>query len=274
MAQPIPGRRPGLVPARFFVGEALPSIGVSVAVTDGADVLASSISVLVSASSATTDGADVSVASVSVVVAAASATTDGTDIYAIAVGPVVAASSATTDGADVLASSVSVRVTVSSASTDGADVMSALLLAPVIVTSATTDGADICAAAVSTGTTPFIAAPQAGAVDLLIPSSFDNTNQGAWEDWHLLHIVSHEEIFKTMLTVGQIAGHYPLDYDPKNERWKEVHAQEHDNINQVLGISPVLPNLADVDLNDPDEFDNWMYNHAIVHQQIRTALGM
>ena len=84
----------------------------------------------VSFSSATTDGADVVAATVSVLVAASSATTDGSDVAAGQVSVRVGISSATTDGADVLAGSVGVVVGVSSATTDGADVLIAIVNPP------------------------------------------------------------------------------------------------------------------------------------------------
>ena len=89
-----------------------------------------------------------------------------------------------------------------------------------------------------------------------------------------MHIISHEQILQAMLLQSKPTSHYPLDYDEKDDRWKEVHALEHDGINQLLGINPTMPNLSDVDFKDPAQFDNWMYNHAMVHQQIKTALGL
>lgn len=106
----------------------------------------------VSFSSATTDGADVLASNVSVSVALSSATTDGADVLAGAVSPVVGTTSSTTDGADVLASSVSPVIGTTSETTDGADVLASTVSPVIGTTSATTDGADVLAASAVTGT--------------------------------------------------------------------------------------------------------------------------
>jgi hypothetical protein len=99
-------------------------ISVSSATTDGADVSAILLNIIVATSSATTDGADVSAATIGPIAAVTSATTDGDDVSAIAISPVVGASTETTDGADVSAADVNPQsdiVSASSDTTNGAD---------------------------------------------------------------------------------------------------------------------------------------------------------
>jgi hypothetical protein len=126
-------------------------VGFSVAVTEGADTLAANVSVIVAASSATTDGADVLAAVVPPIVGITSATTDGADVLSAVVPPVVGITAATTDGADVLAANVSIVASgadFSSATTDGADTLAAAIATEIAASSATTDGADVASAAV------------------------------------------------------------------------------------------------------------------------------
>lgn len=297
MAQPIKGQRPNRtpVPARWFAGQTPPGPSITVAVTDGTDIYATSVGPLVSVSSATTDGADVAVGNLSVLVAASSATTDGADVLASSISVLVSVSSATTDGADVAAASLSVQVDVSSATTDGGDIAVANVMVPVLVsvavtegtdiyatvlgptvdvTSATTDGADICVANVSPVVVVAGQALGTGPVNMLVPSTFDKDSFREWAEWNLFHIISHQEITNAMMAAGKPVASYPLDYDEKNDNWKQVHNEEHASINYMLGLTPALSNLADVDFTDQSQFNNWMYNHALVHQQVKTALGL
>ena len=123
-------------------------ISVTSATTDGADITAGNVGVLVASSSATNDGADVTAASVGAVIASSSATTDGQDVTASSAAVVVSASSATTDGADVSAGQASPTVSAVSATTDGQDVTAASASPVIGVSSNTTDGADVTASSV------------------------------------------------------------------------------------------------------------------------------
>lgn len=119
-----PGRRP-FPQFRQGIAAAFGSVDASSATTDGADVLAANLDVVVAASSATTDGADALASNISVINAASSATTDGADTLAASVSVIAAVSSATTDGPDTLAAAVAPIVAASSAATEGADVLAA-----------------------------------------------------------------------------------------------------------------------------------------------------
>lgn len=116
-----------------LTGSAPSAVDFSSATTDGADVLAGQIAVIVAVSSATTDGADVLAGVVSPLVATSSATTDGADILTAAIAPLVAISSATTDGADIFAGAIAPLIAVSSSSADGADVLSAQIFNAAVV---------------------------------------------------------------------------------------------------------------------------------------------
>lgn len=276
MAQPIKGQRPNKtpVPAWWFAGATPPGPSISVAVTDGADVSATAIGVLVDVTSTTTDGADASSASIGVRVDVSSATTDGADVAAASIGTRVDISSATTDGADVAAASLTSTVDVSSATTDGADVSAASVTSSIDVSSATTDGADISVALVSTGAPVGPTAVATGTIPMLVPSSFDLHDERSWAEWNLFHIISHNELFDAALQQSVAVQGYPLDYDDRNETWKEVHQIVHQSYRQSLGLTTGFQNLSDVDFTDPDQFHDWMYYHALEHQQIKTALGL
>lgn len=139
----------------YFFGASGGALSFSVAVTEGADVLAADVSPIVDSSVAVTEGADILAAAVGPVIEASVDVTEGADVLAASVGIVSSTadfSSATTDGADVLAAAVSPVISASSATTDGADVLAAVVSPIVGFSSATTDGADVFAAAVDTGT--------------------------------------------------------------------------------------------------------------------------
>ena len=83
----------------------------SASIAEGADTLASSVSVTISLSSAVTDGADVLSASVSPVIGLSGAVTDGADVLAASISLAAGTLSFSADlseGADVLDASVSV----------------------------------------------------------------------------------------------------------------------------------------------------------------------
>lgn len=106
------------------------TISVSSITTDGADISAATLDLIVAMSSATTDNADTNSANVGPIVGITSATTDGSDTSSVAVSPIVAFNSATTDGADVSAATVDPQsdvISASSETTDGADEIAATL---------------------------------------------------------------------------------------------------------------------------------------------------
>jgi len=108
-------------------------------------------------------------------------------------------------------------------------------------------------------------------------SPFQDTEFGdseAFEAFQLAHGIAHEKIAQVMLNSVLIYNVYPLFDTPDYDRdWKLFHYTEHQSIFNLLHLTN-LPDLATVDFNKQDEFEDWMSQHTFVHARINAALGI
>ena len=95
----------------------------------------------------------------------------------------------------------------------------------------------------------------------------------AWEAFELAHGLAHERIYEAMLQAGKMLEHYPLfDLDRQSD-WKLIHYSEHQSLYRALNIQG-LPDLATVNLDKKDEWEDWMLFHAQVHSVLNVKLGI
>lgn len=101
---------------------------------------------------------------------------------------------------------------------------------------------------------------------------FDDSD--AFDDFALVHGMSHEKIAAVMFNAGSVYTTYPLLDTPDYDRnWLVTHQQEHQSIYNLLGLSG-LPDLATVDLKKEDEFYDWLLAHQQIHTIINANLGI
>lgn len=96
----------------------------------------------------------------------------------------------------------------------------------------------------------------------------------AFRDFQLVHGLSHDRIAAVMYGTSKFYQTYPLYDTPREDSgWKLDHQTEHQSIFTLLALTG-LPDLATVDFDKQDEFENWMLLHQQVHQRINAALGI
>ena len=108
-------------------------------------------------------------------------------------------------------------------------------------------------------------------------SPFQDTpfgDEDAFEAFQLAHGLAHAKIAQTMFNTSKFYNVYPLFDTPDYDRdWKLFHYTEHQSIFNLLDMSD-LPDLATVDFNKQDEYEDWMLQHTLVHARINIALGI
>ena len=131
------------------------ALSLSGAVTEGADVFASAVSVITPASMAlsATEGADTFAGAVGLRVSASLAATEGADVFAANTRLVSSSSLSAVEGADTFASNVSLLVTSQVAAVEGADSFASNVSLLVTAAMNATEGADILASEVSIAST-------------------------------------------------------------------------------------------------------------------------
>ena len=94
------------------------------------------------------------------------------------------------------------------------------------------------------------------------------------------HTIAHNGIDEAMIDLlGIDPINVPLETNieqflgGRNTDWLLTHYQVHTNISAILGLTG-LPDLADVDLKDEQQFYDWMDAHNAEHQKINLILGL
>lgn len=83
----------------------------------------------------------------------------------------------------------------------------------------------------------------------------------------------HETVFTALLNTGVIVPHYPLWIDRPDEGWLEVHYREHQSWSNALNLG-TPPDLGTLDIQDEQQFQQWLVNHAGHHTIVSQALGL
>jgi hypothetical protein len=95
--------------------------------------------------------------------------------------------------------------------------------------------------------------------------------------WSFANYASHADIIRRIQeTKGQnLTLYYIDDFDPETlaaTNWLYLHAIMHQQMDQVLGIQPF--NLVSLDWQDPTSVASWWNQHQSEHQQASMLLGI
>jgi hypothetical protein len=95
--------------------------------------------------------------------------------------------------------------------------------------------------------------------------------------WSFVHMAHHRDIVRRIQETKSVnLTEYPLDYfSPEGTRgtnWLYNHAVMHNQMDQVLGIQGF--NLNSLDWQDPDSVATWFDQHAAEHQQAGELLSI
>lgn len=95
------------------------------------------------------------------------------------------------------------------------------------------------------------------------------------EDWARQHMEWHQRIYTEVRKQGFKAyDAYPTIRDMDDlEGWLYFHNLEHENITSSIFIGEA-PDLSGLDPDDKESWQSWMQAHAMIHAEIRTALGI
>ena len=90
------------------------------------------------------------------------------------------------------------------------------------------------------------------------------------------HELVHRQINEFMLKKGLIPASYNLGSNPEdNPSWLLDHYQLHLNEFALLGLgADALPDISVVNFKDEEQYSDWMYVHAQIHDQVNQALGI
>ena len=94
-----------------------------------------------------------------------------------------------------------------------------------------------------------------------------------WQEFIARHEIAHQTIAAALQRTGKVANRVPLIGDPRdNEQWMVDHAAMHTAINRQIGLIDV--DLLSADLNDEQEYLDWMRLHAAVHKSENSLLNL
>lgn len=99
------------------------------------------------------------------------------------------------------------------------------------------------------------------------------STQAELNTWSFIHSVHHEDISNTILRVlGVTIPNYVLDPISPEAIYPflQQHQALHDQISAVLGIEGY--DLTDVDWQDPNQLNGWIFLNATVHVQASNIL--
>lgn len=97
--------------------------------------------------------------------------------------------------------------------------------------------------------------------------------------WSFVHMTHHRDIIRVILEQkNQTLSEYTLDpFNPSSsdfETWLYQHQIMHDQIEAVLGLRVSSFDFTDVDWQDPEGLVDWISTHAQEHLQMATLLGV
>lgn len=109
--------------------------------------------------------------------------------------------------------------------------------------------------------------------DLLAIVNFDSDE--GWGAFDEMHGIAHTQVHLAMLQRGLDPEYFPTLGFPRedNDEYLENHNRIHRSNADLLGL-PFTPDLSTVDFSDPQQRDDWLFAHSLVHANEDAALGL
>lgn len=100
------------------------------------------------------------------------------------------------------------------------------------------------------------------------------SDPASWNIFSFSNQDSHRQIIRALRTNGTIIPDYILDpIPPENPAgWLQTHQAAHAAFTGVLGISG--NDLSDLDVTKRDQVESWVRIHAVEHMQAAQILGI
>jgi hypothetical protein len=113
--------------------------------------------------------------------------------------------------------------------------------------------------------------------DISIFSYFPYDNKESLDDFLLVNVLAHQNYTAAL----ELSGFPPLTYpildvawsEEGIEDWLQSHYLMHKALAATLNLSEV-PDLSDLEIHDPDQFESWLQLHQQQHQLIDAALDL
>lgn len=96
-----------------------------------------------------------------------------------------------------------------------------------------------------------------------------------WAQWSFSNVVHHRDIVRVIFeTRGKVLDEYVIDpiNFPSFDNWLAQHSTMHQQATAALGIASY--DLQQVDLDDPDNLQNWINLHVDEHRRIGAILNL
>jgi len=108
-------------------------------------------------------------------------------------------------------------------------------------------------------------------MDVSVFGDFTYDNEEAWNDFVLVNGLQHKLYNYMLQELGvTLAGYDLIDLDDtkdSREDWLSNHYKAHETLAVVLHLA-APPDLLDIELNDDNQFSNWLQIHQQIHQQL------
>lgn len=98
-------------------------------------------------------------------------------------------------------------------------------------------------------------------------------SEAAWNSFLHAHGMDHEAWYETTLDNGFEMENYPLIEWDEREGWLERHQRVHEQVAEAWGVDGP-PNLQDWDLDDETQYEFWIALHAQEHQRMDAVMGL
>lgn len=95
----------------------------------------------------------------------------------------------------------------------------------------------------------------------------------AFKDFLFNNSQAHRAVATKLEGLGKSIDSYPLTEMGNPHDWLAVHDDMHQQEFNALGLTG-LPSLADFDLSNESEYNDFMYLHAASHAAVNNALGL
>jgi hypothetical protein len=99
-------------------------------------------------------------------------------------------------------------------------------------------------------------------------------DEDALRDFLMRNSLSHKAVAAKFIAAGLTVPAYPLDDISSLQDWLSTHAEIHQKELSNLGSTESFRVLDDTNWEDEQQFRNWHFMHALLHQQVDQALGI
>lgn len=113
-------------------------------------------------------------------------------------------------------------------------------------------------------------------MNLDIASDIEFGDEDGFLEFLAMNEINHQQQQEAMLKAGFDADYAPLFTSPNvDENWLGTHYLIHLDQFEKLGLGASnLPDISQCNFKDPDQFAEWMANHAYIHDVVNTVLNL